>query len=199
MTSQGDRRSASIEEKPSFLYHASPNKELEMIQPSQIRHRDKNEGPLVFTSTDKRFLSCFLTRTDDKWAQIGIYNVNGYKIYTHCIADKERFMELDNGGAIYKVSSKNFTLNITQGLEEWTSKNAVRVISKEIYERSLEAMIENNVRVYFCNTEQLEEIRNNIDNFQKSFEILDSIGSENERRGLAIPVSEMITNRGNRT
>ena len=199
MTGQEDTLSVLAErEKPPFLYHASPNKKLEIIQPSQIRHRDRNEGPLVFASADRQFLSCFLTRTDDSWAQIGRYDFDGI-IYTHCITDKERFLKLDKGGAIYKVSSEDFDLNITQGLEEWTSKKPVKVLDKEIYESSLEAMMENDVRVYFCNEEQLEGIRNNKDNFSKTIEILDNIGSENEERGLTTSISETVNGRGNRT
>ncbi len=100
-------------------------------------------------------------------------------------------MNLDKGGAIYKVSSENFDLNIKQGLEEYTSKKSVEVIDKEIFNSSLEAMIENNVRVYFCSKEQLEEIRNSTSDFSKSFKILNSIGSENEARGLAVPIPEI--------
>ena len=179
-------------EKPPFLYHASSNKELKQIVPSRIRHRDKNEGPLVFASTDKQFLTCFLTRIDDSWGQIGRYDSNGQIIYTFCVLDKERFMNLDKGGAIYKVSSEDFDLNITQGLEEWTTKKPVEVLDKEIYDSSLDAMMENDVRVYFCNKEQLEEIRANTKNFPKTFEILDGIKSENEKRGIATSISEIV-------
>lgn len=184
-------------EKPPFLYHASSNKELKQIVPFRIRHRDKNEGPLVFASTDKQFLTCFLTRIDDSWGQIGRYDSNGQIIYTFCISDKERFMKLDIGGAIYKVSSDDFNLNITQKFEEWTTKKSVEVLDKKIYDSSLEAMMENDVRVYFCTKEQLEEIRNSVNDLEKSFQILDSIGSENEVRGLTTSISEITA--GNQT
>jgi hypothetical protein len=198
MTSLKENLSTKTEvEKPLFLYHASSNRGLKQIEPSRIRHRDKSEGPLVFASTDKKLLSCFLTRTDGSWAQISTYTFGNHKIYTHCIADKERFMKLDKGGVIYKVSSDDFNLNITQKFEEWTTKKSVEVLDKKIYDSSLEAMMENDVRVYFCTKEQLEEIRNSVNDLEKSFQILDSIGSENEVRGLTTSISEITA--GNQT
>jgi hypothetical protein len=192
MTDPESKASKNTErEKPPFLYHASPDKNIKKLEPRKLSDRNIDEGPKVFATPDKSFVSCFIARTDDTWTQIGVYNTGEKKIYTHCISDEKRFRELDKGGAIYTVSSESFDLDITQGFREWTSYKPVDVMKKEEYETGLDAMIENEVRVYFCNKEQLEEIRKNTNDFHKTFELLDSITSENEKRGLEQPLSNI--------
>ena len=180
-------------EKPPFLYHSSSNRDLEELKPFQKSWRDKSEGPMVFASDDKRFVSCFLTRTSGKlgnpWAQINVYKkTNRPSIYTHIISDEQRFRDLDKGGAIYTVPSKSFFLDTSKGSTEWTSKDNVKPIKKEIYGSGLDAMIENNVLVYFCNKERFDEIMENVEDFDKTSEILKTMISENEKQGYENPI-----------
>lgn len=39
-------------EKPEFLYHGSPNKEIEKIEPRKKFLCDKDEGPKVFAGAE---------------------------------------------------------------------------------------------------------------------------------------------------
>lgn len=172
--------------KKLVLYHASSNRNLEILEPRVEHFRDRNEGPVVFASPDKSFVSCFLVRTTDKWALISKYTHPGYHppIHIDCISDEERFRKLDKGGAIYTLPSEGFYLDKSKGRTEWTNKSSVIPISKEIYESGLDAMIENGVLVYFCDEEKLEELKKNAENFKKAMKILKGMKSENEKRGL---------------
>jgi hypothetical protein len=168
-----------------ILYHSSSRRNLEIIEPRVNSYRDKDEGPVVFASDDKIFVSCFLTRTSDSWAQISKYRItNQPTIYVHCISDEKRFRELDKGGAIYTLPNETFYLDLSKGDTEWTSKVSVKPIKKEIYESGLNAMIEHGVLVYFCDEEKLKEYKEVASESSKAFEVLKSMESENERRGL---------------
>lgn len=174
------------------LYHASPKGDLDVIEPMAKSYRDKNEGPVVFASDDKAFVSCFLTRTNDSWAQISTYKSSNHPpIYVHCIGDEQRFRELDKGGAIYTLPNGTFYLDESKGNTEWTSKVSVRPVKKEIYESGLDAMIDHGVLVYFCDMEKLKEYKEIASYSEKAFEFLKSMTSENEKRGLENPVRKV--------
>lgn len=172
-------------EKPPVLYHASSRKDLEILKPRAESIRDDSEGPVVFATQDKSFVSCFLVDTDDSWSKISVYRSSRHpNIYLHCIADEQRFKELDKGGAIYSVASDSFSLDESKGDIEWTSKTDTEPFKSEVHESGLDAMLDNGVQVYFCDVEKLNELKEVTDDVQKTMEILKGMKSENERRGL---------------
>jgi hypothetical protein len=175
--------------KIKYLYHASSNKNIKVLEPRQESVRDPNEGPVIFASQDKSYTSCFLTPTNNSWVKISKYTSSSHPpIYLIVISDEERFKKLDKGGAIYYLSPKDFYLDKSKSLIEWTSKNEVKPIKKDVFDNSLDAMINNNVIVYFCNTETLEKLRENPANVAHAMEILKTLTSENEKRGLNNPI-----------
>ncbi len=174
-----------------YLYHASPNKDIEILEPRAESVRDPNEGPVVFASHDKASVTCFLVPTDSSWSKISQYRSrsnNHPTLYVMCISDEKRFRDLDKGGAIYYLSPKSFYLDESKGNTEWTSKVNVKPLKKEIYDSGLDAMIYNGVIVYFCHKETLLELQKDPKDFKRAMDIFKSMISENEERGLENPI-----------
>lgn len=171
------------------LYHASQNKNIKILEPRAESVRDVDEGPVVFASQDKKYVTCFIVPTDDSWAKISQYRIDQHPaIYVMCISDEERFKKLDTGGAIYHLSSKNFYLDRSKSNTEWTSKVSVKPLKKELFNSGLDAMIGHGVQVYFCEKQTLSELYKDPQNIGKAIKILKSMTSENEKRGLENPI-----------
>lgn len=143
--------------KPKFLYHGSPNKNIDVFEPREESIRDPKEGPVVFATPDKVYASMFLVPSDDSWTSKGQFAGQ----YYHAIADEKRYKKLDKGGAIYTFSSEGFETDLTKSMKqrEWISRGSVKPIKREIYESGLEAMKQLEVRVVFVTTSVFVEFR----------------------------------------
>lgn len=149
-------------EKPLFLYHASKNPNIIVFEPRCESYRDPSEGPVIFATANKKYVSMFIVKTDDSWSRMGFFNDMPYFI----CSDKERFLSEDTGGAIYEVPSDTFSYDSEKGgktRQEFTSKVSVKPISKVIYKSGLEAMLTMGVNVYFVDREKFQEITNSGD------------------------------------
>ena len=144
-------------EKPSVLYHASRNSNIEIFEPRNEKIRDLEEGSRVFATPSKAMASVFLVPTDDTWTQKGTFNDLTYIV----ISDEKRFKNLDVGGAIYLLPNETFENNPDKGLREleWTSAKPVTPIKKEIVNSALDTMLKNGVQVYFVSTETFLKMR----------------------------------------
>ena len=140
-----------IERKPEVLYHASSSQDIETLEVRGERTRDPDEKPSVFATPNKALASIFLVPTDDSWTHSGLVNDIPFIV----ISDKDRFIELDNGGSIYSVNSDTFETNPEKGLREneWTSSEAVAIQKNEKVDSALNTMLRLGVQVYFVDTE----------------------------------------------
>lgn len=147
--------------KPKILYHASQNKNLEIIGPRQETFRDKSEGSVVFASPDKAEVTKFLVPSDNSWTKKLRFGKN----HIHIISDKERYEKADKGGAIYYLDSTSFILDKDKGggKNEWTSKFPVKPFNKEVFDSGLKAQQENGVQVYFVDKETFNSINKSKD------------------------------------
>jgi len=166
------------EEKPPFLYHASPNREINEFEPRVETFRDPEEGPVIFATPDKAYASMFLVPSDDRWTQKSVFD----GVNCHIISDKKLFEELDQGGTIYSLPSETFETDPKRSKtgREWTGKKTVSLSDKTPYKSGLEAMIENGVQVYFVDKSTFKKIREAGDH---GLSILKSLESENQQRG----------------
>jgi len=172
-----------------YLYHASSNKNIKILEPRAESIRDPNEGPVVFASHDKASVTCFLVPTDDSWAKISQYRSSSHPtLYVMCISDEKRFRQLDKGGAIYYLSPDSFFLDKSKSNTEWTSKVSVKPYKKEVYDSGLDAMISSGIVVYFCDEQTLLKLKQEPWNVTRAMNILKSLVSENEERGLENPI-----------
>ena len=139
-----------------ILYHASPHKDLKTIQPKRTLSRDVYIGDYVFATSDIRLAAMYLAT---KGTAI-LLNVD-YEVPRVVICSEANdYIANDKGGAIYTVPATSFTNTPQKGLEksELVSKVAVKPIDKKLYERSLDAMKEANIAVYFVNPEKFNKL-----------------------------------------
>jgi hypothetical protein len=178
-----------VEKEKPLLYHASSNRELEILEPRAESYRDPNEGEVVFATQDKKYASCFLVPTNDSWSSISAFrNSNHPDIHVMVVSDEERFKKLDKGGAIYTLSPESFYLDKSKSKREWTSKSKVKPIKKEVYEKGLDAMLDLGVLVYFCDEEKLKEVKEKTTKFSEIMGVFKGMESENEKRNLKNPI-----------
>lgn len=157
-------------DKPSVLYHASRNKNIEIFKPIIGKRRDENEGAQIFATPSKAMATIFLVETDDSWTQSGARDGVPYII----ISDRKRFQSLDTGGAIYSLPSDTFETDLQKGLREleYTSEEPVVPSEREFIDSALEAMLENGVQVYFVDQETFIKIQESSDDGESIIEEL---------------------------
>lgn len=169
------KRFSSLQ-KPKYLYHASQNSDIDVLEPRAESVRDPSEGPVVFATANLLYVTMFLVNSDDSWTVQGKFGGTFYKV----ISDKNRFLEADKGGTIYTLPNDTFYCDLEKGMgkEEWVSKEAVEPIKKQYYHSGIEAMIDSGVQVYFVDKQTFQKIRQAED---QGLSILQSIQSENQK------------------
>lgn len=166
-------------EKPKFLYHASPFRDIQEFEPRAQFVRDPEEGPVVFATPSEIFASMFIVRTDDRWSHKGRFNGIHYTV----INDRQKFEEMDKGGSIYVLPSETFSTDEAKsmGTAEWTSKEPVKPSRKTDYESGLDAMLQHGVQVYFVDADTWRLIEESDDH---GLSVLSKQQSENDKRGI---------------
>src|SRR3989338_10485979 len=96
------QKSPERKEKPPFLYHGSPHKDIEAVEPRRERRRDSEEEGLVFATQDLAMATIFMTKTT---RGIGVF---GEVHYAYIVEPREEFIKNDNGGHIYILPSETF-------------------------------------------------------------------------------------------
>ena len=162
-------------EKPEILFHASSKRDLTEIKPRKISVRDPQEGPVVFASPDKGAVTKFLM------SHIKPYEAGRSNGVEWFAAIEEQFMEADVGGAVYHVPVDTFSFDSgrSQGNEEWTSKVSVVPTKKDVYENSLEAMIDHGVQVYLLDELTFKALQDS----PVKADILEAVNSVNQLQG----------------
>lgn len=185
-----------------YLYHGSSNKDLTVLEPMRKSWRDEKEGPRVFATQHKGLATTFIPGKANK---ISVVDKQPFIL----IRNKKSFLKKDKGGAVYKVKDDSFK-NTKSGnkyrddfpnkntfLEyEWASRKKVKPVKKEVYDSSLDAMIDNKVIVYFIDKKQERQWNRIFEKLGKEglygtpyerkaiTEFLDKLKSENEKRGM---------------
>ncbi len=170
-------------ERPKTLFIGSHVSGLKEIIPTKGNMRNKNEGPVIFSTPDKALASIFLINDhNDSWTQIGYY---GGTLSAVIRMNREEFLKRDNGGTVYEVPSDTFDFNPSLGMgdKEWTSSVSVKPNSEIKISSVLDEMIENGVQVYFVDSFTFEEIKKAEDH---GLSILLGLESENKLRGMNI-------------
>ncbi len=131
-------------EKPLFLYHGTPQKNLESVDP-KIKTFHKKEKELVFASPDRKVAISYLAKGDYSWSA-GIYN---HEYFIVLPITKQEFKENDSGGAVYIFNSKNFKTTNDRKDYEWVSEQKEKPIQKEEFVSALETIESNGIGMYF--------------------------------------------------
>jgi hypothetical protein len=138
------------------LYHASPSKNLTVIQPQRTLSRDKYIGDYVFATSDLKLAAMYL-------ATKGKGTLMDYTSKEPAIvicSDEREYVRNDKGGAIYIVPADSFKKSPQEGLEESevVSKVPVTPLDKKVYEHSLDAMHELGITVYFADQKTFDAL-----------------------------------------
>ncbi len=164
--------------KPKVLYHASPNKNIDIFEPRAEQTRDLLEGLVVFATPRIEYAACFVVKTNDSWTQKSSYN----GIQTMVISDRKRLEKEDRGGAIYELPSDTFVNEIRgSAKDEWTSREAVKPTGQNVFYSGLEAMLDMGVQVYFVDENTFDNIRSANDH---GISMLRTLKSENQERNI---------------
>lgn len=139
--------------KQKFLYHGSSNKNIEELVPKAITIRNSDDGSVIFATPTKSRASLFIVPSDDSWTNKSCFNDINY----HLISDKERYLKLDNGGAIYTLASDTFESD--EKGNEWISRVSVKPIDKEIFKSGVQAMEKYGVKIIFCDYDFLQKYK----------------------------------------
>jgi hypothetical protein len=137
------------------LYHASPAKDLKIIQPKKTLSNDKYIGDYVFATSNRVLAAMYLA-------------VKGYATlmnaedepYSIICGGKEEYLSKDKGGAIYTVFASTFEATPQAGLErsEQVSKISVKPIEKVEYQSSIDAMREAGAKIYFVKEDEFKKL-----------------------------------------
>lgn len=175
-----ERNKIESKEKPETLYIGTQTKGIQEFTPRRGNYRDKDEGPVIFSTPDKALASVFMiSGHNDSWTKIGYY---GDVLVIIICMDRDEYIKKDKGGVIYEVPSDSFDYNpkLGMGEKEWTSRESVKPIKETDYSSSLDTMIDNGVQVYFVDKEAFKEIWDADDHRRK---IVFGLTSENSKRG----------------
>ncbi len=163
--------------KLQYLYHASPNCDLKVIEPrNNTAPEGFRKGLVVFATDSFAFSTMFLVPHDDSWANGGAFGNTLFFV----VSNKARFLKADHGGCVYLIPSETFK---NYNKREWFSRKAVTPKSHVYFESGLDAMIINKVQVYFVSPVVYSEIEVARDH---GVSILNKLKSENEKWGLKV-------------
>jgi len=168
-------------EKPPFLYHGSPHRDIEEFEPRISKGTGEECGAMVYATPDLATASAFLTEIEKEWSAGRLDDT----FYTIIPLSREEFIKNDKGGYIYVLPSVTFESDPKRGLGEyeWASKEKVKPLKKIEYASALDAMLENGVQIYFIDDKTFRQIKESNDH---GLSILRNLESENQRRGINI-------------
>ncbi len=172
-------------EKPATLFIGTQIKGIKEFTPRRGSYRDRNEGPVIFSTPDRALASVFMMKEhDDSWTRIGYF---GDVLVIVICMDRDEYIKKDKGGFIYEVPSDTFDYNPNLGMgdKEYTSREPVKPINETSYISSLNTMIDSDVQVYFVDKKTFKDI---LDAEDHGKEIVSDLTSENSRRGKNIKV-----------
>jgi len=139
-----------------ILYHASTNRDLEVIEPKRTLSHNKYIGDYVFATADKILATMYLA-TRGFATLMSTQNTQSNIVIC---ADPGIYQEGDVGGAIYELSSLSFTESPQKDLNdyEFVSMQAVKPLSKVVFEKSLQAMSDAGIIIRFVDEQTFEHL-----------------------------------------
>ena len=138
------------------LYHASPYKDLQKIQPQRTLSKDMYIGDYVFATSDIKLAAMYLVTRGNAT----LMNTDAMLPFIVIRNNPKDYVANDMGGAIYIVPDTTFKKSPQEGLEksELVSSVAVTPIDKIIYRRSIDAMKEMGIVIYFVTKEIFDKL-----------------------------------------
>lgn len=136
-------------EKPKFLYHGTPQIEIESVSP-RTKNFSTEKKEFIFASPDRKVAISYMAKGDYSWST-GIYNGEYFIVLP---ITRDNFIEQDKGGAVYTFDSKNFRTNEDRKDYEWVSEQEEKPVQKETFSSVLEIIESEGISIYFLDTDE---------------------------------------------
>lgn len=151
-------------EKPPVLYHGSGNRNIEIFEPREnTRQKDKEKKEFVFATDSLMKALPYMFKSEERDFSYSSGQRNGVVTAVFPLSEQE-LRNKDKGGAVYELPSDYFEEG--DGYE-WASENPVEVSNKIEFDSTVDAMIENGIKVYCLS--------------QKDYDYYSSLNSGEER------------------
>lgn len=140
----------------NFLYHASANQNLKVLEPQRTISKDKYIGNYVFATADKVLALMYLVPKG--YGTIMYSKENPPRILIR--ADEKEIRSKDNGGAIYTVDPSDFYESPQKELSDYerVSDKPVIPVSKEVYASAFDTWEEMRITVEFIDQQTFDRL-----------------------------------------
>jgi len=138
------------------LYHSSQKKNLKLLIPQKTLSHDKYIGDFVFATYNKYLAIMYLATKG-----VGILmNPKKPDMTIVICANEKEYLITDKGGAVYEMTDDGFFDSPQSGLGEYekVTKKPVKPLKKVIFESSIDALVNNGVKVYFVNAKMFNSL-----------------------------------------
>ena len=140
-------------EKPPVLYHGSGNRNIEIFEPRKnVRQKNGEEKEFVFATDSLVKALPYMFKNENGRINYSSGQRNGEVRAVFQMSEKE-LRDLDQGGAVYELPSDEFSEG--DGYE-WASENPVKASNKIEFDSTVDAMIENGIKVYCLSQKDYE-------------------------------------------
>ena len=140
------------------LYHASQQKNLKVLLPQPTKSNNKYIGDYLFATKNFNLALMYLT---PKGIPILMEPYDDPNIVI--CSDVKSFKNLDNGGGVYSILSKNFMKTPQKDLSnyEMVSTAEVKPLKPKIFDSVLDALISADIKVRFVNSNLFKKLIKN--------------------------------------
>lgn len=138
------------------LYHASPVKNLKILEPKRTISNDKYIGDFVFATRYRKLALMYML---PKGFPI-LMNIKSSKPYVVLCGNAEDILKKDTGGALYVLSTKSFSKTPQSGLSDYemVSKKTVNPLNETDYKSTIKALASESIEIYFVDSNTFEKL-----------------------------------------
>ena len=132
-----------------ILYHASQQKDLEIINPQPALSNNILIGNYVFATKNRNLALMYLVPK----GIVTLMDPSPNKPNIVICTNPNKLLEIDNGGAIYELPSKSFVKSPQETLERYEKVSLIPVkpIKKEVFNSVIRTLISNRIEIRFTN------------------------------------------------
>jgi len=138
------------------LYHASPIKNLKILEPKRTISNDQSIGDFVFATRHKKLALMYML---PKGFPL-LMNIKSSKPYVVLCGKAQDILKKDKGGALYELSVESFHKTPQSALAnyEMVSKKPVIPLNETDYENVIRVLNKEGIAIYFVDTNTFDKL-----------------------------------------
>ena len=141
-------------EKPPVLYHGSGNRNIKVFEPREnTRQKDGEKKEFVFATDSFVKALPYMFKNESRDFSYSSGQRNGVITAVFPLSEQDLRIR-DEGGAVYELSGDEFEEG--DGYE-WASEKPTNPLNKIEFDSTVDAMIENGVKVYCLSQKDYED------------------------------------------